>query len=90
MSREQKVALLWGRKKEAAQVGAAPAAGANRWDAAQFSSSDEQERFKKLMGVKGAAAAAAAGGGGEAELEGHTVMSRKLKGGGGMWGRKNK
>ena len=81
--------MLWGHKKEAAQVGAAPAAGANRWDAAQFSSRAEQERFLKLMGAKGAAAATtavAAGGGGrgeEVELEGHAVMSRECGGGGG-------
>jgi hypothetical protein len=74
--------MLWGRKKEAAQVGAAPAAGANRWDTAQFSSSQEQQRFQKLMGVKGqqlgAGGAGAGGAEDEEELQGaHRVMSSK-------------
>lgn len=52
MTREQKVKLLWGAKKEAVTVGVVPASGANRWDVAQFTTETDKEKFQRLMGVK--------------------------------------
>lgn len=56
LSRQDKVKLLWGKKKEeqAAAVveRGAGAGGANRWDAAQFGSEVAKSKFSRLMGVK--------------------------------------
>ena len=62
---QQQRKLLWGGGSRAAaaapanQAGAAaPAGGANRWDAAEFGSEDQKAKFLKLMGGHRAAAAA--------------------------------
>ncbi|GAX74699.1 hypothetical protein CEUSTIGMA_g2147.t1 [Chlamydomonas eustigma] len=69
LSRDQKVKLLWGSKKaEPLEVLAAPPGdipvnavfGHNRWDAAEFTSDKDKERFQRLMGIKGEVAAALA------------------------------
>ncbi|KAK1412944.1 hypothetical protein QVD17_34572 [Tagetes erecta] len=48
MSTDQKKKLLWGSKKSTPTEEAA-----HRWDASMFSDAERQEKFKKLMGVKG-------------------------------------
>ena len=48
MSTDQKKKLLWGNKKSAA----AEESG-HRWDTTLFGDRDRQEKFNKLMGVKG-------------------------------------
>ncbi|CAN6443340.1 unnamed protein product [Victoria cruziana] len=48
MSTEQKKKLLWGNKKNSTVE-----ESGNRWDMALFSDKDRQEKFNKLMGVKG-------------------------------------
>ncbi|KAL3637135.1 hypothetical protein CASFOL_019434 [Castilleja foliolosa] len=50
MSTDQKKKLLWGNKKNTA-----PEESVHRWDATTFGDRDRQEKFNKLMGVKGAA-----------------------------------
>lgn len=54
LSVDQKKKLLWGGKKAETQV-APPQAryGSNRWDAAEFQSEEDKQKFIKLMGVKG-------------------------------------
>ncbi|KAK9821800.1 hypothetical protein WJX81_006790 [Elliptochloris bilobata] len=58
MNTEQKKKLLWGKKAEPAVAGPAVLYGANRWDAAQFASETDKEKFEKLMGVRKVATAA--------------------------------
>ncbi|GAB2221660.1 hypothetical protein Droror1_Dr00012845 [Drosera rotundifolia] len=48
MTAEQKKRLLWGNKKANT-----PEESSHRWDAALFSDRERQEKFNKLMGVKG-------------------------------------
>ncbi|XP_031489203.1 uncharacterized protein LOC116256831 isoform X2 [Nymphaea colorata] len=48
LSTEQKKKLLWGNKKNATVE-----ESGNRWDMALFSDKERQEKFNKLMGVKG-------------------------------------
>lgn len=48
MTADQKKKLLWGNKKAAA-----PEETGNRWDAVTFGDRERQEKFNKLMGVKG-------------------------------------
>ncbi|XP_038985341.1 arginine/serine-rich coiled-coil protein 2 [Phoenix dactylifera] len=48
MSTDQKKKLLWGNKKNSAAEETA-----NRWDLNLFSDRERQEKFNKLMGVKG-------------------------------------
>lgn len=49
MSADQKKRLLWGSKKATA----VEESGNNQWNMAHFSDPDRQEKFNKLMGVKG-------------------------------------
>lgn len=49
MSADQKKKLLWGSKKAAAPV----ESGSSCWEMAHFADPDRQEKFNKLMGVKG-------------------------------------
>lgn len=48
MSTEQKKKLLWGNKKSMT-----PEESGHRWDTALFGDRERQEKFNKLMGVKG-------------------------------------
>lgn len=64
---EDKRKLLWGAKKQAAAATAAPvpaapgaAFGSNRWDAAEFGSEEQKQKFLRLMGGKSAAVPASA------------------------------
>ncbi|CAK9267809.1 unnamed protein product [Sphagnum jensenii] len=53
-SSEYKKKLLWGSKKAAVeQEPVVAAAGTNRWDTVHFSDPERQDKFQKLMGVKG-------------------------------------
>lgn len=51
MSREQKVKLLWGSKKQQVEktVNAEAVFGTNRWDAAEFDNDKEKSKFIRLM-----------------------------------------
>lgn len=49
MSADQKKRLLWGSKKATA----VEESGSNQWNMAHFTDPDRQEKFNKLMGVKG-------------------------------------
>lgn len=53
MSADQKKRLLWGSKQQESVT----ASGANVWDTVRFADRERQEKFHKLMGVKGDAAA---------------------------------
>ncbi|KAI5071103.1 hypothetical protein GOP47_0013354 [Adiantum capillus-veneris] len=46
---DEKKKMLWGSKEQKP----AAASGTNRWDTVQFADRDRQEKFNKLMGVKG-------------------------------------
>ncbi|KAL0339774.1 UNVERIFIED_CONTAM: hypothetical protein Sradi_4494200 [Sesamum radiatum] len=48
MSTDQKKKLLWGNKKSTAVE-----ESAHRWDTTMFGDRERQEKFNKLMGVKG-------------------------------------
>ncbi|KAH9312526.1 hypothetical protein KI387_027561 [Taxus chinensis] len=50
MSADQKKKLLWGNKKAAAPE---EQSGSSCWEMAHFADRDRQEKFNKLMGVKG-------------------------------------
>eukprot|EP00252_Welwitschia_mirabilis_P022308 TRINITY_DN5_c0_g1_i1.p1 TRINITY_DN5_c0_g1~~TRINITY_DN5_c0_g1_i1.p1 ORF type:complete len:595 (+),score=146.79 TRINITY_DN5_c0_g1_i1:179-1963(+) len=50
MSTDQKKKLLWGNKKAHATV---ESGSSHIWDTARFDDPDRQEKFNKLMGVKG-------------------------------------
>ena len=63
LSQPKRAKLLWQGAKASA-VDAASAFGTNRWDAAQFSSAAERERFLRLMGAGKGASSGPAGGGG--------------------------
>ncbi|MCO5547235.1 hypothetical protein L7F22_000680 [Adiantum nelumboides] len=54
---DEKKKLLWGSKEQKP----AAAIGINRWDTVQFADRDRQEKFNKLMGVKGDAGGGAEG-----------------------------
>jgi hypothetical protein len=43
--------MLWGAKKDAAAAGIVPAAGNNRWEAAEFADTQQKMRFQRLMGA---------------------------------------
>ncbi|XP_020701689.1 arginine/serine-rich coiled-coil protein 2-like [Dendrobium catenatum] len=49
MSTDQKKKLLWGGKKNSSEE------SGNRWDFQLFADRERQEKFNKLMGVKGEA-----------------------------------
>lgn len=53
MSADQKKRLLWGSKNQEPVA----ASGSIRWETAQFADRERQEKFNKLMGVKGESAA---------------------------------
>lgn len=65
LSQPKRAKLLWQGAKASA-VDAASAFGTNRWDAAQFSSAAERERFLRLMGAGKGASSGPAGGEGVA------------------------
>eukprot|EP00250_Pteridium_aquilinum_P011848 c20347_g1_i1 orf=206-1819(+) len=48
---DEKKKMLWGSKEQKPAV----ASGTNRWDTVRFADRDRQEKFHKLMGVKGEA-----------------------------------
>lgn len=50
---DEKKKLLWGSKDQ--QKPAAVASGTNRWETVRFADRDRQDKFHKLMGVKGEA-----------------------------------
>ncbi len=51
LSRQEKAKLLWGAKKDAAAAGVVPAAGNNRWEAAEFNDTQQKLKFQRLMGA---------------------------------------
>ncbi|GBG90292.1 hypothetical protein CBR_g50470 [Chara braunii] len=54
MSAQEKKRLLWGAKKPSGELQEVEVAcGTNRWDAAHFSDPSRQQKFAKLMGLKG-------------------------------------
>lgn len=63
MTQQHTAKELWGAKRDAAAAGVAPAFGANRWDLAEFSDTQQTLKFQRLLGAhkSGAAAAAAPG-----------------------------